>query len=162
MISFRGKLVTDERTDGRTNGSKSIGPTSQGSVGPINKLICGLFGVRCIQTSRTIVLTAFLLEDICGSVSAAAHSQVCWGNTKECLLWLLWVRADMCSPSKQHKKTKSSKRIKKNQQQQQQQQQQDQRRESARKRERSLKGKEHDKYAKRTEEDHLDEEGVIW
>ena len=35
MISFRGKLVTDERTDGRTNGSKSIGPTSQGSVGPI-------------------------------------------------------------------------------------------------------------------------------
>ena len=29
MISFREKLVTDERTDGRTNGSESIGPTSK-------------------------------------------------------------------------------------------------------------------------------------
>ena len=61
----------------------------------------------------------------------------------------------MCSPSKQQEKTKSSKKIKKKQQQQQ-----DQRRESTRKRERSLKGKEHDEYTKRTEEDHLDEEMV--
>ena len=29
MISFRGKLRTDERTDERTNGSESIGPTSE-------------------------------------------------------------------------------------------------------------------------------------
>ena len=35
MISLRGKLVTDGRTNGRINGSKSIGPTTQRVGGPI-------------------------------------------------------------------------------------------------------------------------------